>query len=68
VYPNPAKDVLYIRNGDKSTITVIDASGKTVLSQNITGNGSIDISRLPDGLYYVTDHTSGEVIKVMVKN
>lgn len=59
VYPNPAKNELNVRletKGENSlTLSVFDASGKQVISQNAEdGVNKIDISRIPAGTYILT--------------
>jgi len=60
VYPNPAKDVLHIRSGSNVMITVTDASGKIVLTQNINGNADINIHGLQPGIYFLKNQITGE--------
>jgi len=67
VYPNPAKDVLHIQSENKTVMVLSDASGKTVLTQNINGNADINISHLPAGLYYAKNLATGAVKKVVIE-
>ena len=46
VYPNPANDVI---NVGKDVVSIYDLCGKLV----IKGSGSIDVSTLPEGMYFV---------------
>jgi len=58
VFPNPARDVLYISNTAGATeIKIFTTTGRLVRQQAINGNTSIDISTLPAGsyLYQATD-------------
>jgi hypothetical protein len=66
VYPNPVKDILYIQNAGKTTVTLTDRSGKTLFTKTINGNGAINVSHLPEDLYYLTNKTTNEVHKIMV--
>lgn len=57
--PNPASDRLKIKLQDNSTgiatLEIINSQGVKVISTSITGNEeTIDISRLPKGLYYIS--------------
>jgi len=56
VYPNPAKDMLYINNlADNSTITIADITGKQVVAYSAnTGKNGVSISSLSTGLYIMT--------------
>lgn len=53
VYPNPAKDRLFVKSGNLSPVTTVELvgiSGKIHRSVTWT-NGSIDVSSLENGLY-----------------
>ena len=53
LYPNPAKDKLYVRGNEPITsIAIYDMSGKLVISENKVTD-AIDISGLTPGLYMV---------------
>lgn len=54
VYPNPAKDVIYIEHGNQSAdlnIVLYDAMGRVLFSGSAEG-GKIDISLLSSGIYF----------------
>jgi phosphatidylserine/phosphatidylglycerophosphate/cardiolipin synthase-like enzyme len=62
VYPNPANAQLFLRftqgNGGTTTATVVDATGRTMLTQKVGGAFGtnvdvIDTSVLPEGCYMV---------------
>jgi len=72
IYPNPAKDVLIIKNLEGiNTISLIDATGKNVLTTAATSNNmvSISLSNIPTGLYTVliTNDTNKASFKVVVE-
>ena len=51
VYPNPAKDLVFVKSSSTViSISIADAGGKTVYSGNET---RIDISGLADGVYFI---------------
>lgn len=52
-YPNPAQGAFAIRYEveQPSTLAIIDMQGRTVRSIPVEGNGSVNISDLPAGLY-----------------
>jgi Secretion system C-terminal sorting domain/Kelch motif len=54
IYPNPAKDLVYIKTGNtllqNATIKIVNSAGQTVLYKSQTGN-LLDISALQNGLY-----------------
>lgn len=52
VYPNPAKDMLYIENTTNESYRVFDVTGKLLLSGELTkGTNEIDIANRPAGIY-----------------
>ena len=59
VYPNPAKNEIFIKSGSvtkgSTLISIFSADGKLVISEkkNLNANNSVDVSRLPNGLYIV---------------
>lgn len=62
VYPNPVKDMLYIKRLDGITnIKVVDVSGAVIKEQEHLNSGHIDLSNFSDGIYFVlitTDNKS----------
>jgi predicted acyl esterase len=55
VFPNPAHNQLIISpaNNERYNITIMEINGKIVLDQQISGQKSIDISNLPEGIYII---------------
>jgi hypothetical protein len=54
VYPNPAKHEVFIKGLDENAVTVIvyNGAGQKVLTRQVSGaNASVDINRLPKGMY-----------------
>ncbi len=49
VYPNPATNIIYVDT--KEEVKIFDLCGKRVLQSQ--GTSKIDISSLPDGMYFV---------------
>ena len=49
VYPNPAKDFIFVEGSEN--VGIYDLCGKMVLQSQ--GTSKIDISSLPDGMYFV---------------
>jgi hypothetical protein len=66
VYPNPAKDVLHVETNGAALFSLIDQSGKILLTTNINGKGSINISGVTPGLYYLKNNSTGSVQKVVI--
>lgn len=55
LYPNPASDRVTVLTGRHTpeTVVIYNMNGSRVLSQQVTLEGSIDISALPHGVYVV---------------
>lgn len=61
VYPNPTDGVLTFTMDETSTVEVLDATGRVVLSGSLTiGKNRLDVSALPTGFY--TLRTIGKTI------
>jgi len=65
VYPNPFNNSLYVAFSDKlsETVYLYDLHGKLILTQQVQNQETIDVSKLPAGIYYLK--TSGIVWKVL---
>ncbi len=66
VYPNPAKDVLYIQTKGSMIFSFINSSGKILFTTTINNSGSINIASLPPGIYYLKNNATGAEQKVIV--
>jgi hypothetical protein len=62
VYPNPARDILYVsltlKVDEDALLELISTDGRTILHKKLSGKGgqyleTIDVSGLPRGLYYI---------------
>ncbi|NEN24661.1 choice-of-anchor B family protein [Cryomorpha ignava] len=69
IYPNPASDVVYIENGEKSRsdFRVFDIAGKEVAHWTGSGSKSFSIAHLEKGIYIVKSSGSAVGVK-LVKN
>ena len=56
IYPNPSEGVFQIENGDNSlsSVVVTNVEGREILTTQMTGSTSIDISGNASGIYLVT--------------
>lgn len=52
LYPNPARDILYILSPQSEELKVTDIQGKLWLKA-VPNRGPIDVSALPPGLYFI---------------
>ncbi|MBU8883233.1 T9SS type A sorting domain-containing protein [Kaistella sp. DKR-2] len=63
IYPNPATDVLFVKNiSAKSTYTIYDATGRLVAKGQID-DGEINVSSLLKGSYVISFANDGSVTK-----
>lgn len=53
VYPNPAKDYVYVQGRQFNTYKILDESGKIKSSGSLSNSGMIGIQDLPLGVYYL---------------
>jgi hypothetical protein len=69
VFPNPAKNVIYIKsNSEIEKITIFDYSGKEVLTQ-IQNNNEVDVENLSNGIYLIEIYSENEkVYRKFIKN
>ncbi len=68
-FPNPASDkiTVILPDNNEGRLLLIDVTGRELLSQEIKGNGTLDLGRIPNGVYVITVHSklgesSGKVI------
>ncbi len=66
VYPNPAKDILFVQTNINASFSLLNQSGKILLTKNINGKGSINISGMAAGLYYLRNNSTEAVQKVII--
>lgn len=68
VWPNPAKDKLFVGLSNGTRIAVADATGRTVLNTTIV-DGSLDIRSLSPGFYTIsTQDERAQVVSRFQKN
>jgi len=67
LYPNPAKDILHVQTNSAASFSLINQSGKVILTTKINDSEILDVSRIAAGIYYLKNNTTGEVKKVMVE-
>lgn len=68
IYPNPAKDIIYINNANTTinTLNLYNSEGKQVLKSYKTDN--LNISNLKNGIYFIEIETDrGNLIKKILK-
>lgn len=65
VYPNPTENTLNVElNAELASVNVISLDGKTVVSQEMNGTTSVDVSAIKTGSYILEAITvKGEVVR-----
>jgi hypothetical protein len=53
VYPNPARNEIYIQNADNAQVMIYNLSGSRMLNIKQHGNNRIDVSMLDAGMYII---------------
>ena len=66
VYPVPAKDIINIQANGNASFSLVNQAGKVQLTKNINGNGSINVSGIAAGFYYLKNNNTGLVQKVVI--
>lgn len=65
IYPNPAKDVLNIKNlADNQEVTIYSINGSVIMKTIASGNVEINISELRPGMYVVS---AGNLVSKFIK-
>ena len=53
LYPNPVSNTLNVQSGADIYLNLFDVFGHQLFSQPIDGDGKIDVSHLPNGIYFL---------------
>ncbi len=61
IYPNPAKDQLFLNLKNESDITVVNISGELLYSRKKVINETIDVSQYAPGIYIVNIENKDEL-------
>ncbi len=65
VYPNPVTDILNISNMESGTSVSIYNTAGSLLKKVVASNGTINVSELPKGIYFVS--VNGATTKIIKK-
>jgi hypothetical protein len=66
IYPNPTCGILYIEGASKEDmVELISITGAVMYQKMISDNASVDISHIPDGIYFIKINNSiqGKIMK-----
>ncbi len=70
IYPNPSAHTITLRTGldisENSALLITDLLGREILRPSISTDGSVDVSALPNGLYFLSV-TSGSGVRLVGK-
>ena len=67
IFPNPVRNIMNIELSSDANMKILNSVGATVFTRKLnSGNNSIDVSYLTNGVYYLTDN-KGSVWKI-IKN
>jgi hypothetical protein len=66
VYPNPARNILHIETNGNAVLSLIDQSGKILLTTTINGKGTINVLGIVAGSYYLKNNTTNTVKEVII--
>jgi hypothetical protein len=69
MYPNPADNVLNVSYNGDLKVSIVNASGQQILSpRSISKQGSVDVSSLSTGVYFLKAVANGEsIVRKFVK-
>jgi hypothetical protein len=66
IYPVPANDILTVETKGKAQFSMLDQSGRILFSTNIESKGTIDVSRLGAGVYFLKNNNTGAAEKIII--
>ncbi|MEG2509849.1 MAG: T9SS type A sorting domain-containing protein, partial [Chryseobacterium sp.] len=61
-YPNPASEEVYFKNAENANVMIYNAEGK-MLKQIKNNQNAVDVSDLPEGVYFITAEKQGNFTK-----
>ncbi len=67
IYPNPAADAVLVQASAETTLSLYNAFGQSFLTQTFHGNGKIELSSLPNGIYFLVEMETGIGHKILKK-
>jgi hypothetical protein len=66
VYPNPAKNMLHVTTNGNASFSLVSEDGKILLTANVDKTGSMNISNLAAGVYYLKNNNTNASKKISV--
>jgi Leucine-rich repeat (LRR) protein len=66
IYPNPATNTIHLQTTGAAIFTLTNSNGKILLTHSVNSNDVIDVSKYPNGIYYLQNNTTGKMQKIVV--
>jgi hypothetical protein len=63
LYPNPTTNILNIEVKKETIINIINILGEIVKTETINKSGTLDVSNLNNGIYFIQDAITGKTVK-----
>jgi len=69
IYPNPGNGLFNIQIDGEYNLVVSNAQGQRIMTTNISGNHLLDLSKQPNGIYFIhlTNQSSTLIEKVIIR-
>lgn len=65
VFPNPTKGEVMIQTIPNSKISIVNVLGEELMTMSGNSNYTIDLSRVESGIYFVKEHTTNQLVKII---
>lgn len=65
IFPNPTADAVFVQSNEPTTLCLRNAFGQAILTQTVFGNDKMDLSNLPNGIYFLTEMETGFSHKIL---
>jgi hypothetical protein len=66
IYPVPANNILTVEVNGSTSFSLLDQSGRILVATTINSKGTIDVSHLKAGTYFLKNNNTGNVQKVVI--
>ena len=67
IFPNPVNDYVEIKTNQKGRCQIIDISGKILLEKDIINLSRMNVSDLPNGIYFIKAYLEEPVTLKIIK-
>jgi hypothetical protein len=66
VYPVPTRGFINISSRERTTVTIMDQSGKKLMEKNVAGNTQLNLQNLAPGIYFLKNNKTGVLKKIVI--